>query len=235
MPSAIEISVVLPAYLEAANLKLLLPRLRQVLTQMTPAYEILIVDTPEPRDETPQVCRENEVRYLGREGGTLYGHAIRTGLKNAQGTHIVCMDADGSHGPEFILKLWEQRDVADVVIASRYVPGGKTENPGVLIFLSLVVNVVFRWVLGLKCYDVSNSFRLYRGDQLRALKLECDNFDIVEEILVKLKVYHPALRILEIPFTFERRKEGKTKRNLVLFAIGYFFTLCRLYRFRYQK
>jgi dolichol-phosphate mannosyltransferase len=45
------------------------------------------------------------------------------------------------------------------------------------------VNVVFRSVLGLKCADVSNSFRLYRGDELRGLQLECDNFDIVEEIL----------------------------------------------------
>ena len=230
-----ELSVVLPAYLEAANLKLLLPRLNDVLARLSSSSEIIVVDTPEPRDETPEICRQNGVRYLRREDGALYGHAIRTGLKNTRGVYVICLDADGSHSPDFLPKLWEHRETNDVVIASRYVPGGKTENPAILIFLSLVVNLVFRWVLGMTCYDVSNSFRLYRGDQLRGLKLECDNFDIVEEILVKLKVDHPALRIREVPFTFERRKEGKTKRNLLLFAIGYFFTLCRLYRFRYSK
>ncbi len=230
-----EISVVLPAYLEAANLKVLLPRICEVLMQMSPVHEIIVVDTPEPRDETPAICRANGVRYLPREGGGLYGHAIRTGLKHARGHYIICMDADGSHSPDFLVQLWAQRENNDLVIASRYVPGGKTENPAILIFLSLVVNVVFRLALGLACYDVSNSFRLYRGDQLRGLDLECDNFDIVEEILVKLKAHHPSLRVREIPFTFERRKEGKTKRNLVLFAIGYVFTLCRLWRFRYSK
>ena len=225
----------LPAYQEAANLNVLLPRLKGVLAQVNPSHEIIVVDTSEPSDETPRVCHRNGVRYLGRENGALYGHAIRTGLKHARGAYVICMDADGSHSPDFILKLWEHREANDVVIASRYVPGGKTENPAILIFLSLVVNVVFRLVLGMPCYDVSNSFRLYRGDQLRGLDLECDNFDIVEEILVKLKAFHPTLRIREIPFTFERRKEGKTKRNLLLFAIGYLFTLCRLCRFRYSK
>ena len=84
----------------------------------------------------------------------------------------------------------------------------------VLIFMSLMVNVVFRLALGLKCYDVSNSFRLYRGDDLRTLQLKCDNFDIVEEILVKLTVARPGYRIKEVPFVFEKRKAGKTKRNL---------------------
>jgi dolichol-phosphate mannosyltransferase len=65
-------------------------------------------------------------------------------------------------------------------------PGGKTENPAILVWTSLIVNVMLLMVLGLKCADVSNNFRLYRGHDLRALSLECENFDIVEVILVKL-------------------------------------------------
>jgi dolichol-phosphate mannosyltransferase len=87
-------------------------------------------------------------------------------------------------------------------------------------------------VLGLKCADVSNSFRLYRGDELRALQLECDNFDIVEEILVKLFFSRPGYRLKEVPFVFEQRRAGKTKRKLLVFAIGYIGTLVRLHRLK---
>jgi dolichol-phosphate mannosyltransferase len=114
------------------------------------------------------------------------------------------------------------------VIASRYAPGGKTENPWLLIVMSHMVNVIFRLVLGLNCLDVSNSFRLYRGDDLRKLRLECRHFDIVEEILVKLSYSRHPYRIKEVPSTFEKRKAGKTKRQLLTFAIGYVGTLWRL-------
>ena len=144
------------------------------------------------------------------------------------------MDADGSHDPGFIPKLWACRDDYDLVIASRYIRGGRTDNPLILIFMSLMVNVIFRLVLTLRVYDVSNSFRLYNGAQLRALKLECDNFDIVEEILVKLQPPGRPLRVKELPFTFQKRMAGKTKRDLVSFALGYLETLYKLYRIKRQ-
>jgi dolichol-phosphate mannosyltransferase len=225
---------VLPAYEEAANLEVLLPLLRQSAASIAATWEILVIDTQQPRDHAPEVCRKNEVRYVPREHGPLYGHAIRTALREARGQWVILMDADGSHNPAFLPSLWEHRQSADLVIASRYIQGGKTENPAVLIFMSLMVNVAFRLALGLKCYDVSNSFRLYRGDDLRTLQLKCDHFDIVEEILVKLTVAKPGYRLKEIPFTFEKRKAGKTKRNLLLFALGYAATLARLMKMKYE-
>ena len=229
-----QLTIVLPAYEEAANLDNLLPRLAQVAGQLAPQFEILVVDTPEPRDDTPAVCRKYGGRYVPRRGGSLYGHAIRTALEEARGEWIIFMDADGSHNPGFLPELWRFRDNFDLVIASRYVRGGKTENPAVLIFLSLVINVVFRVTLGLKCADVSNSFRLYRGDDLRKLQLKCNHFDIVEEILVKLITLHLGYRIKEVPFFFEKRKAGKTKRNLFTFALGYFVTLVRLLKLKHE-
>lgn len=232
MPLNPELSVVLPAYEEAANLKCLLPRLNAVARELTPSYEILVIDAQSPRDETPAVCGEFAVRYLARTGGSMYGHAIRTAIREARGTFIIIMDADGSHAPEFLPRLWEQRADADLVIASRYVAGGRTENPAVLILMSLTVNVLFRLALGLKCRDVSNSFRLYRGQDFRELRLKCNHFDIVEEMLVKLTTLHPGYCIREVPFCFEKRKAGKTKRNLFTFALGYGITLVRMMRLR---
>ncbi len=222
----------LPAYEEEANLEMLLPLLRQSATALGVTWEILVIDTQQPHDRTPEVCRKNGVRYVPREQGPLYGHAIRTALREVKGQSVIFMDADGSHNPAFLPSLWEHRENNDLVIASRYIEGGKTENPAVLIFMSLMVNVAFRMALGLKCHDVSNSFRLYRGDDLRALRLRCNHFDIVEEILVKLAMARPGYRIKEVPFVFEKRKAGKTKRNLLLFALGYFVTLVRLMKMK---
>jgi dolichol-phosphate mannosyltransferase len=229
----VELSIVLPAYEEAENLRVLLPQLREVMSSLSSSGEILVVDAASPRDDTPEICSLNKVRYVPRTGGSYYGDAIRTAVRNAMGKYVILMDADGSHDPGFVAQLWPFREEFDVVIASRYVSGGKTDNPPILIFLSLVVNVVFRLVLSLNCRDVSNSFRLYQGDQFRALKLECTNFDIVEEMLIKLQPGDRSLRIKEIPFTFQKRKEGKTKRDLVAFAMTYVVTLLRLYRMKH--
>ena len=231
-PDQAELSIVLPAYEEAGNLKTLLPELSKILQQLTQNNEILVIDTSEPRDDSPRVCAEAGATYVPREGGDQYGHAVRTGITKSRGRFVVLMDADGSHNPRFIERLWERRNDADLVIASRYVAGGRTENPAPLIFLSLMVNIAFRIVLGLPCRDVSNSFRLYRGDDLRALRLTCDNFDIVEEILVLLAHAHKGYRILEVPTVFEERKKGKTKRKLMAFALSYLAVLWRLRKLR---
>jgi dolichol-phosphate mannosyltransferase len=163
-----------------------------------------------------------------RRGGPLYGDAIRTAIEEVRGRLTVFMDADGSHTPEFLPELVAGAKRAEVVIASRYVAGGYTENPWVLIAMSRILNWTYSLVLGLRCKDVSNSFKLYRTDWLKELVLVCDNFDIIEEILFKLSRKHRDIRILEVPFSFKKRMFGQTKRNLVLFILGYLVTMVKL-------
>lgn len=227
-----ELTVILPSYEEAANLRWLLPEIQSQLKILGISHEILVVDTEKPRDQTPLICQTMGVCYLPRKGGALYSHALKTGIARSKGTWVLCMDADGSHPPRFLPCMWMARNSVDLVIASRYVRGGVTENPTLLIFLSYLVNVAFRVLLGFSCRDVSNSFRLYRGDSLRTLRLECRNFDILEEILLKLQIANPMFILKEVPFTFETRKHGKTKRNLLAFALGYGATIWRLYRLK---
>ena len=223
-----KLSVIIPAYLEEENLRLLLPRLQKVCDALRDTYEILVVDTETALDSTEDACKKSGARWIQRRGGNSYGDAIRSGIQEAEGQFLLFMDADGSHTPEYIPKLYMHRNDYDVVIASRYVEGGYTENPKLLILLSHILNVIYRLVLGLKCSDVSNSFKLYRGDLLRDLELRCANFDVVEEILVKLTRKNRPLRIKEVPFTFKKRMFGQTKRNLPAFILTYVFTLIRL-------
>jgi dolichol-phosphate mannosyltransferase len=142
------------------------------------------------------------------------------------------MDADGSHNPEEIERLWSRRDQSDIVIGSRYVSGGNTENPFVLIFMSRVLNYVYEFAFRLPVRDISNSFRLYRGGQVRSVELISKDFDIVEEILIRLVCGQTRATVSEVPVTFEKRKAGESKRNLPAFMLSYMASIARLRKFR---
>ena len=98
------------------------------------------------------------------------------------------MDADGSHNSDSFKDFRFQIDTTepDIVIASRYVIGGKTKNNAVLISLSKLVNIIYRIMFKLPVKDVSNNYRLYKFDFIKDIELVEKNFDIVEEILIKI-------------------------------------------------
>ena len=97
------LSVVIPAYKEAENLKIILPQIQNALKDIE--YDINIIDTMEAMDDTEAVCHQLGVNYFHREGGNYYGDAIRTGFKVATKDHILVMDADGSHSPSDFPKM----------------------------------------------------------------------------------------------------------------------------------
>lgn len=224
----IDLSIVLPAYQEEMNLQILIPRVLQVISDLGLNAEVLIVDTQTQMDNTKELCEQYHIRHVERENGNYFGCAVRTGIAKANGEHLLFMDADGSHPPEFINELYCFANDFDVVIASRYVDKGDTENSLPLILMSRIVNWTFSIVLNLPCKDVSNSFKIYRTAQLKELNLTCNNFDIVEEILFKLKRKNPKIKFKEVPFIFKKRMFGETKRNLLVFIITYFFTIIKL-------
>ncbi len=222
----------IPAYREADSLRQLLPKIMAAAAALTPDFEVLIVDTQQPMDDTAEVCAQWGARHIHRSGGNQYGDAIRTGIAEARGNYLLCMDADGSHNPSCFPDMWAKREVWDITIGSRYAPGGHTENPAILIWMSYVVNLTFRIAFKLTARDVTTSLRLYRTALLKPLRLESNNFDILEEILIRCVTHRPPATIGEIPVTFERRKAGESKRKLVAFALGYLDTLQKLRKFQ---
>lgn len=229
---ALELTVMIPSYLEGESLRDLLPKVKAAAAALTPSYEVMIVDTVAPMDDTAEVCALNQVRYVQRRGGNFYGDAIRTGIAEARGTYLLCMDADGSHNPSYFASMWAKREAWEIVIGSRYAEGGHTENPKILIWMSYVVNLTFRLAFHIAAKDVTNSFRLYRTEILKPLRLESNAFDILEEILIRCVTHSPPARVGEVPVTFERRKAGESKRKLVQFAFGYISTLQKLRKFQ---
>jgi dolichol-phosphate mannosyltransferase len=227
----LDLSITIAAYLEAENLRLMLPSIKAAAATLTPSYEVLVVDTQQPMDDTAEICAANGVRHIARHGGNSYGDAVRTLIAESRGRFILNMDADGSHSPEFFASMWAKRERYDIVIGSRYAKGGSTENPAILIFMSYVLNLTFRIVFSIRAKDVTNSFRLYRRSILTPLRLESNDFDILEELLIKVTLRQPPATIGEVPVLFARRKAGESKRKLVQFAFGYFNTLKRMRRF----
>ena len=224
----VEVTLVIPAYREEENLRLLLPRVLEVLRATGRSHEVLVVDTVAPTDATAEVCAAAGARCVARSPTNVYGDAVRTGIREARGEWIAFMDADGSHAPDVLARLLAEAPPADVVVGSRYVEGGYTENPWILQLMSRVVNLCYTLVLGLPIQDVSNSFKVYRGAWLRELSLRCDNFDVIEEMVFKLHRRHRAARFREVPMAFRKRMFGATKRNLVAFMVSYLVTLLRL-------
>ncbi len=222
------LTIAIPAYLEEENLRILLPRLSKTLMALPASSEVVVVDTQTPMDNTRMVCQENNAVYLNRLSGNDYGDAVRTAIDYCTSPYLVFMDGDGSHAPEFIPNFLKGADAYDVVIASRYVRGGASDNSKPLLLMSRAVNVIYSVILNLNCKDVSNSFKLYRTALLKPLALHSKNFDIIEEMLFKMKRNHKKLKILEIPFTFKERMFGHTKRNLFVFMLSYSFTLLKL-------
>lgn len=231
-----DISIVLPAYKEAENLKNILPLINQTLGKANIDYEILVINTIIQMDDTESVCNKNQAICISREGGNLYGDAIRTGLKKARGKYIVVMDADDSHNPSDILRFYSEMKQKDytLIIGSRYCKGGYTDNNFILKFMSWILNVSYRIMFGLKVKDVSDSFRMYNADSIKKVELECDNFDIVEEILIKLKYGVSNFNVKEIPISFNKRVAGESKRDLLKFIKSYIQTMRKLLHIKNQ-
>lgn len=228
------ISVILPAYKESENLRSLLPKLNKALNDIKINYEILVIDTMKSMDNSEQICIENKVTYINRCGGNLYGDAIRTGILAATGEYIVIMDSDGSHNPDNIKDFYAKinKNNNNLIIGSRYCKGGNSHNGNILKFMSWILNFTYRIVFGLKVKDVSDSFRMYEAKKLKNITLECENFDIVEEILIRLKLKYKDLKIEEVPIYFNKRIYGESKRDLIKFVKSYLSTMIKLYNIK---
>jgi dolichol-phosphate mannosyltransferase len=223
-----ELSVVIPALNEADNLAKLLPQLHVVLPSLGIEYEIIVVDN-NSHDATAEVCAA-EGAILTQQSEPGYGGALRAGFEHASGRHILTMDADLSHVPDFIPAMWNRRSDAELVIASRYVEGGSADMPLYREILSIILNVVYTKLLSLPLKDISSGFRLYRASALTGLDVRSNDFDVQEEILIKC--YARGYKIIEVPFQYMPRVTGKSKVKLLRFGVSYLKTLIRMWKLR---
>lgn len=229
----LSVSVVMPAYDELPNLRELVPVLSDVLAGIPGLLfaEILVILPPTAGDAEQGAIRDLGAHPVLRGPTDSFGDALRSGFAavSPESRFVITLDADGSHDPSTIPRMLAVAGEADVVIGSRYVDGGATDNALALRAMSKALNLAYGWALGIHCRDISTNYKIYRREDLARITLRCRDFDIVEEILFRLKALHgDGFRVVEVPDHFHERRHGVTKRRLGPFVVSYLLTLMRL-------
>jgi dolichol-phosphate mannosyltransferase len=223
-----DLTIIIPALCEADNLELLLPRLHEVTNSLGLKTEVVVVD--EKCDErTREVVTRNQAVVLTPDTHG-YGKALWAGLSYASSNYIVTMDADLSHPPTFLEDMWNARLSADVIIASRYVPGGQSVMPASRYWLSRILNLMFSRGLDLKVRDMSSGYRLYNRRVIQEVIPESIDFNVLQELLVK--AYIQGFSIKEVPFCYEPRRSGSSHARVLKFGMAYLRTFGGLWKLR---
>ncbi|HEV3120688.1 MAG TPA: polyprenol monophosphomannose synthase, partial [Isosphaeraceae bacterium] len=211
--------VSLATYNEAGNLRPLVEAIRQ----HAPHVSILVIDDNSP-DGTGRIANElkatlPEIHVIHRSGKLGLGTAVLTGMRYAidNGFELFLnMDADFSHPPRFIPALLAGMKEHDVMIGSRYIPGGGVEGEFNFKrkFMSTGINMYSRLFLGITPRDCSGSYRCYRVAKLKRIdfnRIRSRGYSFMEEILFWCRQVGCAMG--ETPILFENRRAGASKIN----------------------
>ena len=220
------ILVIIPTYNERDALPLIISRVRASV----PEADILVADDNSP-DGTGAIAdqlaaNDDHVKVMHRLGKEGLGAAYLAGFAWAlqEGYDVVCeMDADGSHQPEQLPRLLEALHTSDLVLGSRWVAGGATENwPKSRQLISRGGSFYTRVMLGVPLRDVTGGYRAFRADTLRALDLhEVASQGYCFQIDLAWRALQRGLRVTEVPITFVERTVGSSKmsRKIVVEAL----------------
>ncbi len=208
--------VIIPTYNERANIPVLVAGLMK-----HPNVRVLVVDDNSP-DGTGEVAealgREHpgRIAVLHRTTNRGFGRSYIDGMKKALGepVDLICqMDADLSHDPAQLPDLIAAAEQADVVIGSRYIPGGRILNwPLKRHLLSRFANTYIRAVTRVSAHDCTSGYRCWKRTALAALPLDrffSDGYSFLVEML--FAAHRHGCHIAEVPITFAERREGESK------------------------
>ncbi len=210
--------VLIPTYNERENLPRIVARTRAAV----PEADILVLEDGSPdgtgrvADQLAQADGQVTVMHRGHKAGlgAAYLAGFDWALEHGYGA-VVEMDADGSHQPEQLRALLVAAEDADVVIGSRWVPGGSVVNwPAHRKALSVGANVYTRVLLGMPVHDATGGYRVYRASTLRRLGLSSVRSQgYCFQIDMTWRAVRSGLTVLEVPIEFVERETGDSKMS----------------------
>ncbi len=210
--------VVLPTYNERDNLPQLVPLILE-----DSRFDVLVVDDNSPDGtadaaETLQCDFPDRVHLIRRSGklglGTAYLEGFHWSL--AREYDLICeMDADFSHDPLVLPRLADATVGADLVLGSRYVPGGQTVNWSTMRrIISRGGSAYARTILGLDYHDLTGGFKCFRRQVLEAIDLDSvDSTGYAFQIEMTYRAHQAGFRVIEVPITFHERRAGYSKMD----------------------
>ncbi len=214
----LRVLVLIPTYNERENLPLIVER---VLASV-PTADVLVVDDGSP-DGTGDIAdklaaNEERVQVLHRTAkaglGAAYVAGFRVGLAAGYDV-LVEMDADGSHAPEQLPRLLEAVGHSDLVLGSRWVPGGQVINwPKFREVLSRGGNLYTRLALGINLHDATGGYRAYRREVLQTIDLSAiSSQGYCFQVDLAWRAVQAGFRVTEVPITFAERERGESKMS----------------------
>lgn len=230
------VAVLIPTYNEVKNLRLVVERVRRSV----PHVDVMILDDSSP-DGTGDIADElattdSAVTVVHRPAKQGLGAAYLDGFARALEAGydgIVEMDADGSHQPEQLQLLLDAAAAADLVIGSRWVPGGSVVNwPEHRKVLSVGANLYTRILLGMPVSDATAGFRVYRASALTAMGLgDVASQGYCFQVDLTWRAVRAGLTVVEVPIEFVEREVGDSKmsrevvaeslRRITLWGLGH--------------
>ncbi|WP_159799682.1 polyprenol monophosphomannose synthase [Flavobacterium sp. MK4S-17] len=212
--------VIIPTYNEIENIENII---RSVFSLTTP-FDVLVVDDNSP-DGTAQAVQALQGEFTGRLHleirnekaglGTAYVHGFKWAINNKY-EYIFEMDADFSHNPEDLEKLYQACvNGADVAIGSRYVTGVNVVNwPLSRVLLSYYASAYVRLITGMKINDATAGFICYKRKVLESINLNTIKFvGYAFQIEMKYRAYSNGFVIVEVPIIFTDRTKGQSKMS----------------------
>ncbi|MBV8956020.1 MAG: polyprenol monophosphomannose synthase [Solirubrobacterales bacterium] len=215
--------VVIPTYNEAGNVESIVRAVSAELRRVAGAgYRILVVDDNSP-DGTGALAdavaqQLDEVEVLHRQEKTGLGHAYLEGFARALeggADAVIEMDADFSHDPSYLGELLAASEHADLVLGSRYVPGGGLRDWGLIRrLISRGAGIYARTILRVSVHDLTGGFKCIRREVLEAIELESVRAEgYVFQIEVTYRALLAGFRVQEVPIVFRARTVGKSKMS----------------------
>lgn len=232
-----EALIVVPTYNERDNVQGFIEHLLAAV----PGVDVLFVDDNSP-DGTGAVldtlaAAEPRIHVMHRAGklglGTAYIEGFGWGLERGY-AYLIEMDADGSHDPKYLAQMLAlAEDGADVVVGSRYVPGGGTENWGLgRQIISRGGGLYARTVLGVDTRDLTAGFMCWRRSALEAIDLATITSNGYSfQIEMKYRAIKHGLRVVETPIMFVDRRVGQSKMSRAIFVEA----LLQVWRLRFGR
>lgn len=210
--------IIFPTYNERDNIE----KIVHAVLPLDPRINILIVDDNSP-DGTGEIAdrlakQDSRVNVMHREKKEGLGRAYIAGFKWAiehDYDFVFEMDADFSHGPEYLKDFLREIQTHDLVIGSRYITGVNVINwPMSRLLLSYFANVYTRIVTGLPLRDATGGFKCFRREVLEALNLDgIQSSGYSFQIELNMRVWKRGFRIKEIPIIFFDRVAGQSKMS----------------------
>ncbi|MCS7050851.1 MAG: glycosyltransferase family 2 protein [Thermomicrobium sp.] len=185
LPIRGSLSLILPAYNEAANLEAVVRRACEVLPRLVEQFEIVIVDDGS-RDGTGEIAErlardDARIRVIHHPVNRGYGAALRSGFAAARGDLIMFMDADQQFDPADLVHLAPFVHHADIVAGYRV----RRRDPWQRLVYAAIFNVAMRVLFGIAVRDIDCAFKVLRGDLVRAIELRMDGALVNTELLAK--------------------------------------------------